>query len=1474
LKKGLKILLIIVAVLLLLCAGVFIALNNKSVQMKIVGYAERELSEKLGTEVRIGGAYYKFFSNISLNDVYIQSLENDTLAFIGNAQMRFSFLKLFKNQFVVRSLALDNLYANLKVDSTGTNFDFIINAFRKPKTDTKSSNFVLNINKIEIKNSAFDYKNLKNNNFKQDDKIFNANNLKISDINTEISFDFWRTDSIFAQIKNFSAKEHSGMIINDLTAKAVLGKNNIKVDFLKIKLPNSNINFGKTELRYDSITDFQDFNTKILLTIPLEKSEIALNDLYCFVPYFQNINERFNISGNISGTVSNLSLQNFTLGYGKNTNFIANIEANGLPNIAEMFIYSDIEQFSSSIGDIQDLIANFNRQPVGLPATLGKITYKGNVSGFLSNLVVFGNLQTAVGNAQTDILLKFSNHLQDLKYSGRIQSNNLQLGEIINNQQVGNIAFDISTTGVKLPNSGFSGKIDGKIIEFDYNKYIYKNLQLAGNYDKRGFEGKATIEDENVRANFEGRIDLTDNNMPIFNFLLNVKDANLHNLHLYEKFSNSILTFNASTNVSGNSLDNLNGFVHLDSITFINNDKILNINEITVTTSTNDGFKNIVLSSDFASGNLNGNFSYNTITQTFNNILNQYLPALVPSDNKNQKPTQNQIQMNLTLSNLNKITDIFGLPFSLEGDGTLNGEIDEISNNISLNAEIPDIYFKKQHIENIHFTINNNENDVLKLNSVAGVENSKKQIVNIILNAYAANDLINSDLKWNKNSVDSVSNTNHIFFSTQLSKSDVSLVANANIKSAQVSIADSLWNINASSIVWTADKKLKINNFRMQNDKQFLSINGVASASAADKIKIEINNLSLGLLLSIVKFDAIAFDGVPTGEIEISSVLSKPVFVANLSVGNATMNKMSIGNAKLFSTFDQTNNSIVIDGTFLNQNTDTLIIARGNYFLKNDSLDLSFNSHGIGISFLNPFFQNVVRDVDGQGFGKLRLFGKPKSFCFDGDVFVKNGTANVSLLNTTYTFNDTVHLRPKSLYVNNLSLYDNENNQAFASGEMTHSGMFQHPIFDFTIQAKNMLALDTHSNDNEYFFGKVFADGTVQIKGNERVANFNINAVSKPHSKLYIRMQNTNTATDNGFIRFVNNNKIIDNQIVKETAQFDSKMLSRVNMQVEVTPDVEVELIVDPKSGDLINASGNGDLRLEFDSRSDDMRLFGTYTISNGYYLFSMQNVIRKDFKINSGSAITWSGNMRNANVSISAIYSLSASLRDLVDEKEGENMRTNVPVNCVLQLTDNLMRPTIALDLELPQSDATSQQIVKNVVNTQEMMNREIVSLLLMGRFYKPEYLNTTNQANTGNEAFSFAAATLNGLISKLLQSREFSVGLSTNYTEQGQEYKAAINIQPNDRLTINGNVGYQNDVLSNNGTRYITDFDVDYKFTENGKLLFKVYNHTVDRLGSPKQSQGIGVAYREDFSSVSDMISFYWKKLTGIFRSGEKEL
>ena len=81
-------------------------------------------------------------------------------------------------------------------------------------------------------------------------------------------------------------------------------------------------------------------------------------------------------------------------------------------------------------------------------------------------------------------------------------------------------------------------------------------------------------------------------------------------------------------------------------------------------------------------------------------------------------------------------------------------------------------------------------------------------------------------------------------------------------------------------------------------------------------------------------------------------------------------------------------------------------------------------------------------------------------------------------------------------------------------------------------------------------------------------------------------------------------------------------------------------------------------------------------------------------------------------------------------------------------------------------------------------------------------------------------------------------------------QEYETQFQIRPINRLSINGNVGYRYNDLSNRP--FFGDVDIEYELTEDGKLRVKGFTHTVDKY-SLKQAntvQGVGLIYRHDFN------------------------
>ena len=78
------------------------------------------------------------------------------------------------------------------------------------------------------------------------------------------------------------------------------------------------------------------------------------------------------------------------------------------------------------------------------------------------------------------------------------------------------------------------------------------------------------------------------------------------------------------------------------------------------------------------------------------------------------------------------------------------------------------------------------------------------------------------------------------------------------------------------------------------------------------------------------------------------------------------------------------------------------------------------------------------------------------------------------------------------------------------------------------------------------------------------------------------------------------------------------------------------------------------------------------------------------------------------------------------------------------------------------------------------------------------------------------------------------------------------------NNRLLINGNFGYRENVMEN--TNFVGDFEAIWLLTPNGEFRIRGYNQTNDRyfFGSTLTTQGIGFIYKKDFNKWYEL--FQW--------------
>lgn len=329
-----------------------------------------------------------------------------------------------------------------------------------------------------------------------------------------------------------------------------------------------------------------------------------------------------------------------------------------------------------------------------------------------------------------------------------------------------------------------------------------------------------------------------------------------------------------------------------------------------------------------------------------------------------------------------------------------------------------------------------------------------------------------------------------------------------------------------------------------------------------------------------------------------------------------------------------------------------------------------------------------------------------------------------------------------------------------------------------------------------------------------------------------------------------------------------SPSLFRINLQADVTPDAQLTLVMDPVGGDRIRAYGTGNLRLEYLSSDDDFKMFGTYTLDRGDYNFTLQDIILKEFTIKQGSSIAFHGDPLAASLDIEAVYAVNANLSDL-DESFSEDRelnRTNVPVHALLKVSGDMRQPDINFDLEFPTLSSDTYRKVRSIVSTDDMMNRQILYLIALNRFYTPDYMASTTK---GSELVSVASSTISSQLSSILGQLSDNWSIAPNVrSDKGDFSDVEVDVALsshllNNRLLLNGNLGYRDKSLNNNS--FIGDFDIEYLLNSSGNIRLKAYNRYNDQnlyVKTALTTQGVGIVFKRDFDNIFSFLKGFKRK------------
>jgi hypothetical protein len=1455
----------ILGTILFLILSTGLLLQSPMVQTFLTQKLAESLSRKYHTTFSIKGVSIQFFNRIVLEDLLVEDQKQDSMLFVHELVASIDSFSLKKSFIAIGHLKLNNTYVNISNDSKGIpNYQFLTDQFQSTDTlKTDSLNIEISMKQFEFNDARFRYA------FSDS----SGNHLvTLDDISIGVS-DFEMTQKKLAmELTKFQLNDGKGLQLETFTGKLIATQDSVKLLNLHAKTANSEIT--EANILLDKSKLGADFNlNKLKGDLELKKSRISMVDIGQLVPMLRGMNENVEISGKISGTLVDLKGKDIELGLGNNTRLAFDFYLNGLPDIANTYMQFDLKQSFADFNDLSriKLPDHFPLEQVRVPANLlkaGIIEYKGNFTGFLSDFVAYGTFGSKWGVLNTDLsFLPMGG--KKLKIKGRIKTVNFQLNELAQTNLLDRITFNGDIQGILNPNThNFQAEVSGRIDSMMVNEYKYKNIQLKGDILNKRFDGNLVVDDQNLKLRFDGEFDLNVA-VPVFNFKMLVEKADLNALKLTKKYKESNISFALNANFTGNNIDNLAGLIHFSEGTYRNENGELPFDNIDLKTYYQDE-PVLELRSDFLDVDIRGKYEIHKLGNTVNAILANYLPSAgfeIP-----EEKSTNNFDFRLELKDINRFTKVLIPDLRME-PAVITGNINSDKNTMVLNADFPQIQFQNNVLKK--YAININADTKLnvrnKFDEISIGDQFK--IYNLSLISAASGDILDSKLAWNN--YGDVSYSGSVITSTKFTAQKNYPHVEISVKPSRFYLADDTWQINPASI--TIDStRVKVNKLKFSNNSQSITADGSIDKSQDDKLNIFFDQIDLSTLNTFIP-DDLQLKGILNGSLSLFDIYQRVLFLSDLKIDGLGILGQPMGNAGIQSRWDPLEEDIVAELSVESEKKNTLL-AFGTYSPDRDSLAIETKWDHFSLLILQPLLGSSFANFHGTATGQVRITGPLNHIQHNGALYAENAGLMMSDLQVNYTLNDSVQFKGDKIIFPDIRIQDDYGNSGVFSGTIQHRS-FAKMIYDLAIKSDRIMAFNTTPEISEQFYGKMFVSGIFRVTGHGDQILLTGTAKTSKDTEMNISLEYQEDAQQYDFLTFISHG-YQPKTIIPEPYYSSSDFQMKFN--VEVTPEAKAQLIYNSKIGDVIKAQGSGSMRVAIDN-DYNVSLFGEYTFEQGDYLFTLQNVINKKFEIQQGGTIEWNGDPSDAVINLNALYRLKTSLSELfatnIDPSKDYTQR--IPVVCKIALSKSLNNPDIKFDIELPTAEDRIKDEVKQFINSEEDMNKQILSLLVLGKFYTPEYLRGTgNYSGTNTSLAGSTASTASELVSNQLSNWLSQISNNVNI---GVNYRPGNQITPdemefalstlifNDRVSINGNIGNNSSQkTTTNNNEIVGEADINVKLTNNGKLQLKAYNHSNNNLiyETSPYTQGVGLAYREDFNDFKEL----WQKVKSIFKRKTK--
>lgn len=1479
-KKIVRVFLITIGVLIAVPVILFLLLRAPRIQTWTVNRITKAVTEKTGAEISIGRVSYSLWHEVVLEGLLFRDLRGDTILAARRVDLRLRELRPSHSLYSFGRIDVYEPDLRLVQDTAGVmNLTQYLMSLKRDRERDTSKTIDIRFADIDLFDGSFLLADMSDTAGVISGSV-NFRNMHLSRINGKVRDLRIIPDSVSMVIRGLAFSESGGFVSRSADLNLAVEEGNLYFREIDILTDSSAISAEKVLLMPADTGSWKDFINEVRMDLLFNNSVLNTSDLAYFVRPLAGISEKVNLSGRVSGTVAELKGRNVRIDYKSSTRLRFDFDISGLPSVSDSYLFIDFTDMRTSAPDIEDFMIP-GRKPLRLPEVahdLGLISYRGSFTGFTTDFVSFGKLTTERGVFDTDLSLK-PDGKNTFGFRGSLRTSDVDLGYIAKNEEMfGGLWMHADIDGSMKSFRHLTANINGVIDSVEINRYLYRNIKVSGTYADRIWDGTVEVSEPNIEMGLMGRFDL-EKSRPEFDFTMNLARADLHTLNLVKKDSIFNVSALVTANFKGNSTDNLEGDLRLINSTLQNSIGKLNIYDFLVNSAIINGEPRLTLKSDFADAEVRGHYTFDAIGESISRMLADIFPSRfsTPEAKKGVEPLQAMFSLDARVKRIDKLNEFLATGLTVSEGTRITGHF--WSDNPEIIAEINSdaITYKGLRMGRMHMSGSVREGKVnVELAADTLLLPDRSELGSFTLITGSSNDTTNLGISWDN--MDDGRTFGEVqargFFSLNENEMPVMTIA---ILPSGLTVNRTPWNIGGARIVIDSTRTL-FDNVLVSSRTNYIRLDGKLSHDPEERLTLSFAGLNMSYLNNLIDANPetadgpslLSFEGTMNGSVTLSDVFDNLLFESRINVEDFRLNENSYGLMTISSEWDPVRKVAVIDVSNDFEGSKSIDI-RGTYSPSNRLADISATASDLPLNILNPFVSAFASDIRGIGSGTIRITGRPKQLELRGAVMARDASMKVDFLQTRYSFSDSVRFSPAGIIFRNIAIYDEKRNRGSINGMITHRS-FKDMGISFDINMDKMLVMNTRPKDSDSFYGTAYASGYAGIRGNEEKLVFNISARTASNTEFFVPLNSSASVSDYPYIIFVNPaEQNADQQQASRNGFVRQEQGSRIelNFDLEVTPEAEVQLILDETSGGVIRGKGEGKLNISLNSRGD-VRMAGNYVISDGDYLFTLGNILNKRFAVEEGGTVAWNGALEDATLNIRALYKTKASLSDIFGEEEFTELKVKLPVECILSLSGMLLNPSISFDINLPTADERTRELLKVAIDTEEELSRQFLYLLVMNSFYPDPSLYNAGSA-TGTPAGqtsspvspNLGVTTTTEMLSNQLSnwlsqiSNDFDVGFNYRPGSEltDQEVELALSTQLlNDKVTVNGNVDVRGN-QSNPATSNISgEFTVEVRLTD--MLRFKVFNRSNYNLYYQVHpyTQGVGLFYRRDFNTLKD--------------------